>query len=178
MDDRYIFLNFLLICCFLLIILSAIFFIDEVDIVNIFVLVVLSFLGCFFFYKGSFFQKFLFVLSVLFLLAFISIVNVWFFESYSPYVIVLNWCFIWLISKKSSNFDYIIAKNGMFSIFVVFYLIFNCILVLPADVLDIIINEPSEINLFSIPLVISLILSIFFVITTLVNYSGYNLEND
>lgn len=172
MNDRYVFLNFLLVFGLLTLIFSAVFLRGIVCILSLIVLFLALLLAYFFFYKGSFFQRVLFLLSICFLLVFISLFNGVFFDSYSVFILVLNWFFIGLISKVSSNVSNVTAKNQTFSMIFVLYLIFNFIIIFslpdngmyrpfPYD------NNPLESYLPFIPLFVSLILSIVFVITTL-----------
>jgi len=167
MNDNYVFLNSFLVFAFLVLIFSIVFFGGAVDIrTTVIILFLLSCLAYFFFYKGNLFQKLLFVSSVGFLLGFTTFFGDLFFNNYSTYVLVLNWFFIWLISKKSSNMDKITAKNQILSIVFVLYLIFSLILILSHDIYNTILGAPLEIIL-CIPVIVSLILSIFFMITTL-----------
>jgi len=173
MDEKYVFLNFSLILGLLTLIFSAVFLKGIVDTLSLIALFLALLLAYFFFYKCSFFQKALFVLSICSLLVFMSLFNGVFFDSYSVFIFVINWFFIGLISKVSSNINKITAKNQTFSIIFILYLILNFIIMFSSSG-----NEryysyaygyypPLEMYFPFVPLIISLILSIVFVITTL-----------
>lgn len=169
MNDRYVFLNFSLIFGLLTLIFSALFLRGIVDILSMIALFLALSLA--------------FVLSICSLLIFMSLFNGVFFDKYSVFLLVLNWFFIGLISKMSSNDDKFIAKNQSFSIIFALYLIFNFILIFSFPdngtyhpLSTTYYHIPLEMYFYFVPLFVSLILSIIFVITTLFKNETNNLE--
>lgn len=130
MDNRIVFLDIMIFLTFLMLILSNVVFHGIIDPSVILILLLTYILAYNFIYKFGNFQKVLFILSICSFLFFMPLYGYWYFNSYIPLLIILNWYIIWLIFK---NWDISNDKYLGVDLFVllpfIFYLLFNLILI-------------------------------------------------
>ena len=173
MDEKIVFLDIVIFLTFLTMILSYMFFYGLIDIYIIFALLLVYVPTYAFFYKVRIFQKILFILSICFFIALMVIYpSVLFDNVYNPFIIILNWYFIWLIFKDSGIFNEIIGKSQTGLALFILYLVFNLIFVFsPNNAFDLFIITvvPLEIGFSHFLLATSIILSIIFVATMMYN---------
>jgi len=180
MDSKVLFLDVVIFLTFLTLILSNVFLTGLINLSIVLILLLVYTLAYKFIYKFGNFQKILFILSICSFLFFMSLYDYWFFNSYIPLLIILNWYIIWLIFKdvEGGNDKLIDGKSFVF-MGLFFYLVFNLILVFSeggfvlTETTVIANMEPNILEIIGICLLsMSLIFSIVFVATTL--YGKYS----
>jgi len=181
MDNKIAFLDIVIFLTLLTLLFVVVFFDGFFTLTSTVVLLLGYVLAYGFFYKVKSLQKVLFILSICFVVFFTSLHPFWLFNSYSPFVAILNWYLIWLIFKEGNINDMLIENSKFGVVMFIWYLVFNLLILFLSDggfiftndqlitgiyiVGTVVFSGYMGIDLGVLSLSISIILSIIFVVS-------------